>query len=162
MRLWTRAACAETEACGEIHWSPLAFLTLFSSTFWSLDSIWLWKRFSSHLGKGHGTQSAVCCWVQGQQGWRKPDGEMAQWLRAHTSPAEDSGLVLSTYIRWLTKPVSQHTAIVSMAGSSLLQDLLRSGDLPLELESYFLARGTETGRQSELNRGLNSTQSFLP
>lgn len=51
-----------------------------------------------------------------------------------------------------SQSVPQSPAMVRMAGSSLLPYLIRSGDLGLELESDFLARGTKTGRQKLVHR----------
>ena len=44
-------------------------LTLLSNASWNLDSIWLWKRFSSHLGNG--AQWMVSCVPlnAGMAGW---------------------------------------------------------------------------------------------
>lgn len=64
--------------------SSLDIFILFFNVFWNLDSIWLWKRFSSYLGNG--VQWMVSCVLLnvGMVGWLRRLGFgflLGQFLR---------------------------------------------------------------------------------
>ena len=155
MCLWTLTTCPETGACGAIYWSRWPFLPY------------------SPVLSGASTRSG--CGRDSAATWAG-DTAYSQLSATGYRDSRDVPAVKSTYYSciwtqiWFSAPTSGGSqkqcpsplpASVWLAPAFFLPDLLRSGDLGLELESCCSNQGMKTGRPSELTKSLNLSHKSL-